>query len=100
MKPGTAILRTLIGTTLLCAGFLKVLAAASSAGAPDGWTTGAHRDEVRPAFAFDSQGGRANKGALVIRHDEREGLDGWWTKTFPVQGGQYYRFESFRKTEA
>lgn len=65
---------------------------------PDGWQTAAPRDEIRPAFAYDSKGGRSGKGKLVIEADEREGLDGFWKKTFSVKGGQYYRFEAYRKT--
>jgi hypothetical protein len=30
----------------------------------------------------------------VIRTDRREGLDGWWTKTFPVTGGKHYRIHT------
>ncbi len=65
--------------------------------APDGWTTAAPRDEIRPQFAFDSKGGPNGTGCFVIRADQREGLDGSWRKTFPIQGGRYYRFESFYK---
>src|SRR4051794_37426253 len=57
--------------------------------APDGWTTAAPRDEIRPAFAYEADGGPDGKGAFVVQHDRREGLDGWWTKTFPVSGGKY-----------
>ena len=67
-------------------------------GAPEGWQTISPRDEIRPAFAFAPNGGRNGKSAFVIQHDSREGLDGYWTKTFPVKGGQYYRFAAFRKT--
>src|SRR5262249_17308786 len=31
--------------------------------------------------------------------DEREGLHGWWQKTFSVTGGQFYRFSAWRRTE-
>ena len=53
---------------------------------PDGWTTAAPRDEIRPKFAYDARGGRDGKGAFVITADGREGLDGWWTKTIAVRG--------------
>jgi predicted amidohydrolase len=59
---------------------------------PDGWTTAAPREEIRPEFAYEPVGGPDGKGAFVIKHDRREGLDGWWTKTFPVTGGKHYRF--------
>jgi predicted amidohydrolase len=66
-------------------------------GAPQGWTTAAPRDEIRPQFAFDPKGGPNGTGCFIIRADQREGLDGSWCKTFPIQGGKYYRFESFYK---
>jgi len=35
----------------------------------------------------------------VIRADDREGLDGHWSKTFPVKGGQCYRFSASRRLD-
>jgi predicted amidohydrolase len=35
----------------------------------------------------------------VIRADEREGLDGHWSKAFPVQGGQSYFFRVLQRLE-
>ncbi len=64
---------------------------------PLGWTAAAPRDEIRPTFAYDAAGGRNGNGAFIIQHDGREGLDGYWTKTFPVQGGTWYHFEAFRR---
>jgi predicted amidohydrolase len=72
-------------------------AALGCAGATDDWTPAAPRDEIRPAFQRDAAGGRSGRGALVIRADEREGLHGWWQKTFPVTGGRYYRFQAWRR---
>lgn len=66
-----------------------------NATAADGWTAAAQRYEVRPVFAYEPQGGIDGKGALVISADERPGLDGYWTKTFPVTGGKHFRFEAF-----
>jgi predicted amidohydrolase len=60
--------------------------------APPGWHTGAPRAEIRPAFAFDPQGGADRNGSFIIRSDARPGLDGWWTKTFAISGGRYYHF--------
>ena len=60
--------------------------------APAGWHTSAPRDEIKPAFAYDSNGGADQAGCFVIRADAREGLDGAWTKAFPVSGGKDYRF--------
>jgi predicted amidohydrolase len=66
----------------------------STAAAPEGWTTASPRDEIRPEFAFDAAGGPDGKGCLTIKADRREGLDGCWTKSFPVTGGKHYRFEA------
>ena len=68
--------------------------------APAGWTTAAPREEIRPKFSYDAHGGRDGRGALVIAADGREGRDGWWTRTFPVRGGRYFRFQAVRKTES
>jgi predicted amidohydrolase len=62
----------------------------ASKAAPDGWTTAAPRDEIRPGFAFESKDGPE---CLVIKAG-REGLDGCWTKTFPVTGGRHYHFQA------
>ena len=67
--------------------------------APSGWTTAAPRDEIKPLFSYESKGGRDGNGALVIAADEREGLAGWWQKTFDVEGGKHYRFTAWRKAE-
>jgi predicted amidohydrolase len=69
--------------------------AAEAAGAPAGWQTGSPRDEIRPQFAFEPEGGMDRRGSLTIRLDSREGLDGYWRKTFPVVGGKTYQFTAF-----
>ena len=56
-----------------------------------GWTEQSPRDEIRPAFS--------RKGdALIITHDAREGLDGWYQQTFAVQGGDFFKFSATRLT--
>lgn len=71
----------------------------ASSTAPDGWQTWSPRDEIRPQFRFDPHGGRDGKGSFLIVHDDREGLDGQWTKTFPISGGKWYRFSALRRVE-
>jgi predicted amidohydrolase len=66
--------------------------ARASENAPDGWTTAAPRDEIRPQFTYDAKGGADGKGCFVITADRREGLAGCWKKTFPVTGAKYYHF--------
>ena len=62
--------------------------------APEGWTTAAPRDEIRPEFAYEAKGGPDGKGCFLIKAERRDGLDGWWQKTFAVTGGKHYRFET------
>ncbi|MEY4940171.1 MAG: (R)-stereoselective amidase [Verrucomicrobiota bacterium] len=84
--------------SIICLGLLScTLALASVVTAPDGWTAVSPREEIRPHFAYDPRGGPAHEGSLVIQSDQREGLFGRWTKTFPVNGAQYYRFAVSRK---
>jgi predicted amidohydrolase len=66
-------------------------------GFPPGWSAKAPRDEIRPEFWFERKGGPTQAGSFLIRHDERDGLDGWVEKSFPVSGGEYYRFQAVRK---
>lgn len=66
---------------------------------PDTWTTVAPREEIRPQFQHTETGGKSGHGALTIRADEREGLHGWWQKTFSVTPGKHYRFSAWRRTE-
>ncbi len=79
---------------VLTALFASIGIPAGESGAPEGWTAAAPRDEIRPQFAFDPKGGPNGTGCFIIRADQREALDGCWRKTFPVQGGKYYRFET------
>src|SRR2546425_6607297 len=69
------------------------------AASADGWTTAAPREEIRPQFQQEETGGKSGHGAFVIRADAREGLHGWWQKTFSVTGGRYYRFSGWRRTD-
>ncbi len=61
-------------------------------GAPTAiWTEQSPREEIRPAFS-------RNGDTLVISHDAREGLDGWYQQTFAVQGGDFMKFSATRMT--
>ncbi len=71
---------------------IRAVAADTSNPPPAGWTTHAPRLEIQPQFDFDPKGGLDGTGAFIIRADQREGLDGWWQKTFSVQGGRHYCF--------
>ena len=65
----------------------------------DGWTAAAPREEIRPQFQHTETGGKSGRGAFAIRANEREGLHGWWQKTFPLTGGRFYRFCAWHRTE-
>ena len=65
----------------------------------DGWKSASPRDEIRPEFEVQKQGGPHHRGSLIIRADDREGLAGHWSKTFPIKGGQYYNFHALRRVE-
>jgi predicted amidohydrolase len=67
--------------------------------APPGWQTAAPRAEIRPRFAYDPQGGPDRQGSFIISAAEREGLAGYWYKSFAVAGGKTYRFAAQRKAE-
>jgi predicted amidohydrolase len=76
-----------------------VAADAASEEEADGWKPIAPRDEIRPDFQYMAEGGPDGRGALVIEADQREGLQGTWVKTIPVEGGRTYRFQTMRRTE-
>lgn len=80
-----------------CAALVYFAATMHAATNADGWHANAQRDEIMPAFAFESTAGPIGRGALVITTDQRSGLAGHWAKTFPVVGGQWYEFRARRK---
>ena len=61
------------------------------------WSPAAPRDEIRPEFRFQPEGGRDGHGSWTLAADAREGLQGWWSRHLPVSGGRYYRFQAFYK---
>jgi predicted amidohydrolase len=69
------------------------------AAAPPGWETGAPRDEIRPSFAFKPDGGSDGNGSFIIVTDLRDGLDGYWTKAFPITGGKHYHFHALYRAK-
>lgn len=88
-----------------CARRLALLAAALTVGSlaaadapPEGWEPKAPREEIRPAFRYSATSGHDNHGAFAISADAREGLHGYWEKTFTVTGDHFYRFEAFQKS--
>jgi predicted amidohydrolase len=92
--------RVLFGAIAAASLLFRVAAAADVAPqeAPAGWTAAAPRDEIKPLFRYEPNGGRGGHWALVIAGDTREGTSGWWQKTFEIEGGKTYRFSAWRNT--
>jgi predicted amidohydrolase len=65
--------------------------------AHDGWEFQSAREEIRPLFSLDATGGPNGNGALVAETGSQDGLDGHWSKTFDVSGGQWYQFHAQRR---
>ena len=72
---------------------------AADAAIPADWKAMSPRDEIRPKFGYDPAGGPKKAGAFVITADERDGLHGWFQKSFPVKGGTHYHFHAVRKCQ-
>jgi predicted amidohydrolase len=82
---------------LACCFCVSIQVCGSSSGGD--WTPVAPRDEIRPRFDKTESGGKSGHGSLFIRADEREGLHGWWQKSFEVKPGQFYQFSGWRQAE-
>jgi predicted amidohydrolase len=83
----------------LCGLLLVAVAAPGQHSTPlaDSWRSDAPRDEIRPEFSREPGGGPGDDARLIISADDREGLDGAWTTSLPVEGGKTYRFRAFRR---
>ncbi|MGE3309388.1 MAG: carbon-nitrogen hydrolase family protein, partial [Limisphaerales bacterium] len=123
MLPPTRIIPPVLRRVFVLTGFLAVLVSATSpspvanpeslgvpvdadalpgrpAGAQDtpsahttgSWRTASARAEIAPTFETGPS------GSLILRSDDREGLDGHWRRNFPVEGGRHYRFQVARRT--
>src|SRR5262245_53989732 len=93
------ILLATLGTFRLAAQPPKRADSSDSGKIPPGWQPASPRDEIRPSFSFDPKGGPKGDGSLIIAADIREGLHGWWQKTFPIVGGRHYHFHTLRKVK-
>ncbi len=77
----------------------SVPAGAAESGGIMAWQEESPRAEVRPRFERSVGAGPHGEDVLRILADDREGLHGRWTHTQPVDGGQAYRFQTWRLTE-
>jgi predicted amidohydrolase len=91
VPPGRMFATALVGVCLAAA-----TRPGSAGEIPDngGWSTGAPRSEIRPEFARESVDGTGQQTVLVIQAGPRDGVDGYWTRAFPVTGGYPYRFDA------
>jgi predicted amidohydrolase len=76
----------------------KHLSAESRLSAAQPWQPATPREEICPAFSFNSKGGPDHQGSLVISSDARQGLHGCWQRAFSVEGGKFYQFKALRET--
>ena len=71
---------------------LLFLLAFGVSAAPQGvWKTYTPRAELEPSWSKEGD-------VLIIFPNGRKGAVGQWQATFPVKGGQHYRFSAIRKT--
>lgn len=85
----------------ICSALLAASGAEASEDAAlelDGWRPFSPREEIRPEFSVRPHGGPDGHEALVIRLDERPGLDGAWTRTFEVKSGAWHRLTAHGRT--
>ena len=92
---GLLLISSCLASFLACVA-TQAAAEPTNAPPPAGWTSAVIRDEIAPRFRYELRGGPARDGAFVIESDERAGLIGRWTKTFPVTGGTHYSFSARR----
>lgn len=62
------------------------------------WTPQSPREEIRPHFRTLNSKTSGGSPSLIIRTDEREGLQGAWTKHFAIEGGRHYLFRAIQRT--
>src|SRR5579862_1165494 len=84
----------------LCSVATRDCPAAEASKAPQGWEAAAPRDEIRPRFSFEPSGGHRDAWRLIIEADGREGLDGYWSRSFPVRGHEFFEFRAYRRVDS
>ncbi len=61
------------------------------------WQPYSPRDEIRPEFQINKQGGLDGQPGYVIEHDQRDALDGAWMREYLIDGGKYYQLSAAAK---
>ena len=70
-----------------------------SATAENDFKPASPREEIRPGFSIEPQGGAGGTPALVITADDRAGLDGCWKRTISIEARKFYRFEALYRAQ-
>ncbi len=82
------------------AAFLATLATVpASEPDQDGWSFASPREELRPQFGYLTPDRPTGQPSLTVTMDGRPGLQGFWRKTFPIEGGKHYHFHALKKTD-
>lgn len=79
--------------------WISLVSLAQAAPLPEAWTSHSPREEIRPDFRYEPQGGQGGQPAIVITAKPSAAQQGWVEKVYPVTGGKAYRFETLRKFE-
>lgn len=64
----------------------------------EGWKGVSQREEIRPQFRQEAGGGPKGEPTLILSTGHSLGDHGWFQKSYPVKGGNYYRFSALRQT--
>ena len=86
----------LLAAIQLCPSFCD---AASKSESAAGWSSESARNEIKPSFEYKPRGGPDNQEVLLISAAGRVGVDGHWSKAFPVTGGRYHYFHALHRNK-
>jgi len=76
---------------------MNLACAQSLESAPEGWTAESPRDEIRPNFSYESDGGPNAAGCFVMTATGQSENMGRWTRTVSVVGGRHFAFRVLRQ---
>jgi hypothetical protein len=75
------------------------LSASEQSASTGGWSGASARKEIQPEFDYEPGTGPEGHEVLVMRAEGREFVDGYWSKAFPVTGGNYYHLRALRRAK-
>jgi predicted amidohydrolase len=83
----------MLGIVLICIGI------AENQETDHKWQQVSPRNEIRPEFSVEERSATGEPIVLKISSDNLAAIDGAWVRSFPVEGGAFYRFSAWRRTE-